>query len=228
MRNLLPLVTLALTGLVAADLFVTEYAVEHPASVDGFEYCQNTHCDRDLWKTLPATRGTAVCDSSVNQIGYRRAGDESTNAIYKCDDSIVPLIFTRVVDDFDFGAHWSVSVSQEWPSAPAKRDFSPVKLNPSGIISVFHTECPDGNNVTITTIDANGVTETIEGVDNLSKPMPDTFPVNATVTISGANGRNGVGQFIVTGDNQIVVQFGGDNGPTLSTNYELSVELCPD
>ncbi|KAF5338794.1 hypothetical protein D9758_012057 [Tetrapyrgos nigripes] len=252
MRNLLPLVTLALTGLVAADLFVTEYAVELPNPVDGFEACQKTHCDRDLWKTL-TTRGTALCGfSTIDTVGYqvripllvqrvplvlhiasptydRRAGDDSTSAIYKCDDSIVPLIFTRIVDDFAFAAHWSVSVSQEWPSAPAKRDFSPVKLNPStGTISVSHTECPDGNNVTITTIDANGVTETVEGVDNLSKPMPDAFPVNGTVTISGANGRNGVGEFFVTGDNQIVVQFGGDNGPTLSTSHHLEIELCPD
>ncbi|KAF5311561.1 hypothetical protein D9758_018404 [Tetrapyrgos nigripes] len=162
MRNLLPLVTLALTGLVAADLFVTEYAVELPNPVDGFEACQKTHCDRDLWETL-TTRGTALCGfSTIDTVGYRRAGDDSTSAIYKCDDSIVPLIFTRIVDDFAFAAHWSVSVSQEWPSAPAKRDFSPVKLNPStGTISVSHTECPDGNNVTITTIDANGVTETV-------------------------------------------------------------------
>ncbi|KAF5311560.1 hypothetical protein D9758_018405, partial [Tetrapyrgos nigripes] len=125
MKNLLPLVTLALTGLVAADSFQVEYSVEHPASVDGFEYCQNTHCDRDLWKTLPATRGTALCGiTNVNQIGYRRAGDDSTSVIYKCDDSVQPLIFTREGSPDLIGAKWSVSVSQEWPTAPAKRDFS--------------------------------------------------------------------------------------------------------
>ncbi|KAF5311556.1 hypothetical protein D9758_018403 [Tetrapyrgos nigripes] len=226
MRNLLPLATLALTRFVAG--FLTDYSVKHPASVDGFEYCANTHCDRELWKTLPATRGTAACSFSVNQLGYRRAGDDSTSAIYKCDDSIQPLIVIREEGDFPFGEHWSVSVSQEWPSAPTKRDFSQFKLNPSGTISVSLTECDFGNNVAITTIDANGVTETVEGVDNPSKPMPDTFPVNATVTISGSNGLNGVGEFIVTGDNEIVVEFGGDNRPTLSTSYHLEIELCPD
>ncbi|KAF5343931.1 hypothetical protein D9758_012125 [Tetrapyrgos nigripes] len=173
-----------------SDFFSMQYAVENPTPINGFEFCEDEDCDNGRWQALFSGHINSVCNDGPplpTTVGYRRTGDDSTSAIYKCDDSIQPLIYHRTVNgDIDLGVFWRLDVSQQWPTSATKRDFSQVKF-PSGIFSVVNSECDFGQNIAITTVDAAGVTNTIEGVDDLRTEVPRALPANVTVVVNGGD-----------------------------------------
>ncbi|KAF5357409.1 hypothetical protein D9758_005956 [Tetrapyrgos nigripes] len=211
-----------------SDTFFAEYDIARPDNTTGFETCFDDDCANGKWRGLEDDEGGAdIClDFSATEVGYRIAGDDSSNVRYKCNDTVQPLIVHYTENKFEMGVFWIHSISQTWDSAPSarKRDFTPLAFE-NRVISASNIDCDFGLSLAITVTDANGVTQTINGTDDISTPVPDALPASVRIDIDGGDS---FADMVIPGPEKVLIQFGGDNKPTVSTSYNLQLQVCPD
>ncbi|KAF5357410.1 hypothetical protein D9758_005955 [Tetrapyrgos nigripes] len=224
-KNLLTLVSLTLAGLAAtgsatarpsrrqadSDFFFTEYDIARPDSSNGFETCSDDDCENGKWRGLEDDEGGAdICGSfSASEVGYRIAGDDSSNVRYKCNDTVQPLIVHYTENNFEMGVFWIHTISQTWDNTPStrKRDFTPLTFQ-NRVISAFNSECRPNLPLAITVTDASGVTQTVNGTDDISTPVPDALPASVRIDIDGGDS---FADMVIPGPEKVLIQFGGDN-----------------
>jgi hypothetical protein len=149
---------------------------------------------------------------------YRLTGDDSSSALFDCDENAQPLVVHYKRGSFDLVAIWTQSIAQQWHTATAsKRDFTPVHFD-GGSLSVLNSECDFGISISMTTTDANGVTQTISGIDEVRTTLPTALPANISIDIN--DGDSGA-EILITGKQALSVEFGGNNS-------ELLYLLCID
>ncbi|THU89635.1 hypothetical protein K435DRAFT_283917 [Dendrothele bispora CBS 962.96] len=156
----------------------------------------------------------------------RIAGDDSSKVLYKCDNDAQPLIVHYFPNQFDMGVFWVHSTSQSWASqSSSKRDFEPLPFN-SGVVSAVNVDCEFGMALSINVTDANGAVTSVNGTDEIRIDVPQALPANVTVAID--NGDSGFAEMLITGKEKVLVSFGGGEEPTISTGYDLQLQVCPD
>ncbi|KAK7460692.1 hypothetical protein VKT23_009407 [Stygiomarasmius scandens] len=209
-----------------SDFFFTEYDIARPEG-DGFETCVDDDCASDSWRAIADNEGGSdICGSfSASVVGYRIAGDNSSSVIYQCDDSVQPLIVHFHEDTVEMSVFWIHTISQTWPSSGSnKRDFAPLPFQ-NRVISASNIECRPNLPLSIEVTDANGVTQNVNGTDDIRVDVPEALPANVTVSVDGGAS---FAEMVVTGDEKVLVSFGNGQAPTVSTGYNLQMQICPD
>jgi len=196
------------------------------------------HFDFDTtgWGTLASNEAGFELNTSGEKLGYRLPGDDSSAIIWKLSpNNTVVEDFTETGSD-DLGMSLEIDInfittyaSNITSNSSSKSDIwdSPnyVILPIIGTITAENAECESGMDITITTLDANGIALIFSGVDNVSAPVPLALPANVSVTTEAASSA---AWMIFNGLQPVSIATGTGNVPSPRATLDAVFQYCPD
>jgi len=188
------------------------------------------------WGTLSPDEAGFGLNTSGEKLGYRLSDDDSSAIIWKLSSN------NTIVEDFtetgseDLGMSLEIDVnfittyaSNITSTSPSGSDIwdSPnyITLPIIGTITAENAECESAMNITITTLDAAGITMMFSGVDNVSAPVPLALPANVSVTTDAASSA---AWMIFNGEQPVSIAIGTGNVPSPRATLDAVFQYCPD